>query len=468
MTSPHHFDLLILGGGSAAYRAAAVAAGADRTVAIVERRAPGGTCPNDGCVPSKLFIETADAYHAARFPRHDAIPGRPDLPFDFARLVAGKDHRILEHREHYIHPAQPQVQLFRGDGKLVAADTVAIDGGPTLTGRAVLIATGGRPVVPASIDGIHDVPFFTSDLLAAAEPGEMRQLPESLLVVGGGYIGLESGQALHRLGSRVTLLVRGGQVLGDDYEPDVRACMGKVLADDGLTVSFKSDLKAVRRDGDGIAADVEVNGKRQTIRAAAIMLATGRRPNTEGLTGVRLTDAGAIEVDAGMATSVPGVWAAGDPVGHQHGAQEATPLANVMGEVAAHNALNLGPRRTVDFRVVPRTIFTEPQVATVGLTEAAARRAGRDVWTGQISMDNVARPSLMHQSAGLCKMVADRTTGEVLGVSLVGPQVGEVIHEAAMGLRFRATVDDFADLVHVFPAVAEGLKIVAVQMRKSR
>ena len=346
-----------------------------------------------------------------------------------------------------------------------------IDGGPTLIGRAVLIATGARPVVP-KVDGIDTVPYLTSDLLAAAEPGEMRQLPKSLLVVGGGYIGLESGQTLHRLGSRVTLLVRGDRVLADTYEPEVRDCIGQALADDGLTISYGTELKAVRRDGDGVAADVEVGGRRQTLRAAGLLLAVGRRPNTGGLglesAGVRLTEHGEIEVDAGMATTAPGVYAAGDPVGHQHGAQEATPLANVMGQVAAHNALALGDRKRVDFRVVPRTIFTEPQVAVVGLTEAAARAAGRDVWAGQIGMGDVARPTLMHQTAGLCKMVADRGTGEVLGVSLVGPQVGEVIHEAAMGLRFRAAVDDFADLVHVFPAVAEALKIVAVKMRKER
>ena len=134
MTPPERFDLLILGGGSAAYSAAAVAARAERTVAIVEERSPGGTCPNHGCVPSKLFIEAADAYHAARRPRFDAIPARPELPFDFAGLVAGKDRRLLKHREHYDHPEQPQVHLFRGHGKLVGRDTIDIDGGPTLTG----------------------------------------------------------------------------------------------------------------------------------------------------------------------------------------------------------------------------------------------------------------------------------------------------------------------------------------------
>jgi mercuric reductase len=465
---PARFDLVILGGGSAAYSAAAVATAAGRTVAIVEQRAPGGTCPNHGCVPSKLFIEAAEAYQQARRPRFDSVPARPELPFDFAKLVAQKDEQVIRHRQHY---EKPSVHLFRGHGRFVDSHTIAIDGGPRITGDRVLIATGARPIVP-EIAGLADVPYLTSDLLAAAEPVEMAALPASILVIGGGYIGLELGQAFHRFGSRVTLLVRGGQLLNDGYEPDVRDCLGKALADEGLAVSYDADVRSVRRDGDGVAAEVAVAGRPTTLRAASLLLAVGRRPNTDGLgleaIGVRLTEQGEVIVDAGMRTSVAHIYAAGDPVRHQHGSQEATPVANVEGQVAAHNALSLGPPKSVDLRVVPRVIFTEPQVATVGLTEAAARAVGHDVWAGQVAMENVARPWLMRQTAGLCKMVADRPTGRVLGVSLVGPQVAEAIHEAAMGLRFHATVDDFADLIHVFPAVAEAMKIVAVKMRKAR
>ncbi len=469
--TPQHFDLLILGGGSAAYAAAAVAADAGRTVGIVEQRSPGGTCPNHGCVPSKFLIEAADTLHRSRFPRHSCMSSQAGLSLDFAQLIREKDQWVLNRRKHYDQPPQPAVHLFRGHGRFTDAHTLAVDGGPALTGDRILIATGARPVLP-DVDGLADVPHWTSDLLAAAEPGEMTQLPASLLTVGGGYIALESGQAFHRFGTRVTLLVRGTQLLNDGYEPEVRACIAQSLAHEGLAVSYQAELRRVRPAGPGVVATVAVDGQERTLTAAGLLLAVGRRPNTDGLgldaIGVRLTAAGAVEVDAGMRTSVPHVYAAGDPVGGQHGGQEATPVANVQGQVAAHNALALGPPRTVDLRVVPRAIFTDPQVATVGLTEAAARAAGHDVWAGQVPMTHVARANLMRQPDGLAKMVADRATGQVLGVSLVGPQVGEVIHEAAMALRFRATVADFADLVHVFPAVAEALKIVAVNMRKAR
>ncbi len=468
---PQTFDLVILGGGSAAYSAAAVAAKANRTVAIVEQRSPGGTCPNHGCVPSKFLIEAADTYHRANYPRHACLESHQGLSLDFAKLVREKDEWVLNRRKHYEHPEPDQIHLFRGHGRFADAYTIAVEGGPALRGTAVLIATGARPTVP-EIDGLADVPHWTSDLLAAGEPVELHDLPPSLLTVGGGYIGLESGQTFHRFGAKVTLLVRGDQILSDDYEPDVRSCLAQSLWHESMTILTRAQLRSVRRDGDGVAAEATVDGHPRTLRAAGLLLATGRRPNTDGIgleqIGVRLTDGGAVVVDPQLRSSVSHVYAAGDPVGHQHRSQEATPVANVQGQIAAHNALGLGPPKSLDLRVVPRTIFTDPQVAVVGLTEAAARAAGHDVWAGQIPMKHVARAALMRQTDGLCKMVADRSTGEVLGVSLVGPQVGEVIHEAAMGLRFRATVDDFADLIHVFPAVAEALKIVAVQMRKQR
>ena len=471
MTPPRHFDLLILGGGSAAYAAAAVAHAAGRTVGIVEERSPGGACPNHGCVPSKFLIEAADTYHQSRFPRHACMESPAGLKVDFEKLVREKDGWVLNRRAHYEHPKEPTATLVRGHGRFVDPHTIEVDGGTRLRGDRLLVATGSRPVVP-DIDGLAEVPYLTSDLLAAGEPQELKRLPASLLVVGGGYIALESGQTFHRFGSRVTLLVRDGQLLNDGYEPDVRTCIGQSLARGGLAVSHRAEVRSVRRGNDGVTADVTVAGERRTLHAAALLLAVGRRPNTDGLglegVGIRLDDRGAVSVDGQMRTSLPHVYAAGDPVGRQHGSQEATPVANEEGQVAAHNALSLGPPRTVDHRVVPRAIFTDPQVATVGLTEAAARAGGHDVWAGQIPMTHVPRATLMRQPDGLCKMVADRATGRVLGVSLVGPQVGEVIHEAAMGLRFHATVDDFAELIHVFPAVAEALKIVAVQMRKGR
>ena len=466
-TPPQRFDLLILGGGSAAFAAAAVAADAGRSVAVVEQRSPGGTCPNHGCVPSKFLIEAAETYHRSRFPRHAALESPAGLAADFAKLIREKDQWVLNRRRHYEQPDRPNVHLFRGHGRFVGPHTIAIEGGPHLDGGRVLIATGARPVVPP-IDGLNDVSYLTSDLLAAGEPQEMHQLPASLLIVGGGYVALESGQMFQRFGSRVTLVVRDGRLLNDGYEPDVRSCIAQSLAHEGVAVSCRAELRSVRRDADGVVAEAAVDGRPRTLRAAALMLATGRRPNTDGIglehVGVRLTDRGEVVVDAGMRTAAPHVYAAGDPVG----GQQATPVANAQGQVAAHNALGLGPPRTFDGRVVPRTIFTDPQVATVGLTEAAARAAGHEVWAGQIPMKHVPRAALMRQPDGLAKMVADRATGRVLGVSLVGPQVGEVIHQAAMGLRLGATVDDFADLIHVFPAVAEALKIVAVKMRQER
>ena len=213
-----------------------------------------------------------------------------------------------------------------------------------------------------------------------------------------------------------------------------------------------------------------VGGDRQAHAADRLLLTTGRRPTTAGLNlsaaGVTTDADRAVVVDATMRTAVSTIYAAGDAVGRQRGSRMATPVANVQGQIAAHNALGLGPPKSFDPRVILRVIFTDPQVAVVGLTEAQARTAGYDVWAGRVPMTHVPRATLVRRTDGLAKMVADRSTRRVLGVSLVGPDVGEVVHEAAMGLRLAATVDDFADLIHVFPAVAEALKIVAVRMRR--
>ena len=201
MVSTPPVDLLILGGGSAAFSAARVASDAGRTVTIVERHSPGGACPNVGCVPSKFLIEAAADYHRGRFPKHTCFEAQPDLAVDFARLVAEKDEWVLNRREHYDRPEMPGVSLIRGAGTFVAADVIELADGARLTGRTVLVATGSDPVVP-EIAGLADVPYLTSDLLAAGEPGELTELPRSVLIIGGGYIALELGQMLHRFGCR--------------------------------------------------------------------------------------------------------------------------------------------------------------------------------------------------------------------------------------------------------------------------
>jgi mercuric reductase len=346
--------------------------------------------------------------------------------------------------------------------------TVAVDG-EELVGEKVLIAAGSRPVIP-EIDGLDDVPYLTSDLLTSDESMELKELPRSLLIVGGGYIALELGQMFQRFGAEVTILERSAQLLARGYEPEVGLTLAAIFAEEGIHVVAAVSVTRVRQDGKDVVATARVRGHAAEFRAENILIATGRRPNTDTLAleraGVTVNTRGEVEVDAFLRTTVPHIFAAGDVIGRETDSQTATPVGSRDGGIAAHNALSGEPMRRVDHRVIPRVIFTDPQVAVVGLTEEAAVSAGHPCWCNTLPMALVPRAGAIRETRGVIKMVADAATGEVLGVSMVGHNVGEVIHEAAMALHFRATLRDFIDLVHVYPTMAEALKIAAISRFK--
>lgn len=314
------------------------------------------------------------------------------------------------------------------------------------------------------------MPFITSDLLTHDEAEELNELPTSLLIVGGGYIALELGQMFARFGTEVTILDRNSQVLANGYEPTVGQTIGGVLADEGIVVLTNASIESVRVDGDGIAADVSVGKGRRTVRAQKLLVATGRRPNSDQIglesAGVTVNDRGEVEVDVFMRTNVPNIFAAGDVIGRLHDSQMATPVGARQGGTAARNAFSGNDLKPFDGRVIPRAIFTDPQIGIVGITEAEAIAAGHRCWCATIPMELVPRAGAIRDTRGIIKMVADADTEEVLGVSMVGEAAAEVIHEAAMAMRFRATVHDFVDQLHVYPTMAEALKIVAIAKYK--
>lgn len=464
MTTSTHFDLVVLGSGSTAFAAALRAREMGKTVLMTEERTLGGTCVNRGCLPSKNLIEAARIIHEAKNPRYPGI-SPADLTFDFEALVAQKDEVIAGYRKKKYAALLSAGEIDVKEGHAAFVDPKTIDvAGDRYTGTKILIATGSRPVIP-DIPGLGGVPFLTSDLLTSGEVMEMKKLPRSMIIVGGGYIALELGQLFQRLGSKVTLLERGPQLLGRGYEPATGPTIGAILEAEGVTVVTNAAVEAVHREGDEVV--VRVNGS--DVRAETLILTTGRRPNTDTIgiehSGVRLGNVGQVVVDPFLRTNVAHIFAAGDVIGLEQSAQMATPVGSRDGGIAAHNAFD-ETQRAVDHRVIPRVIFTDPPVATVGMTEAEAIAAGHPCWCKTVPMSLVPRANAIHDTKGIIKMVADAKTNEVLGVTMVGKGAEEVIHEAAMGLRFRAKVTDFIDLLHVYPTMAEALKIVAISRYK--
>src|SRR6266567_446853 len=465
MTSmQERYDLVILGSGSTAFAAALHAAELGKSAVMAEFRTIGGTCANRGCLPSKNLIEAARLVYDAAHPRYPGLTP-VHMPFSWAKLVAQKDEIIQEYRTHKYESLlddPDHMQVVPGQARLVSDHEVEIqsaDGARRLIGEQILIATGSAPSIP-DVPGLSDVPYLTSDLLSSADDPwgtELREQPRSLLILGGGSVALELGQMFARFGTQVTLVTRGKRILSG-YEPEIAAALTEILQEEGLRIVTGAQVRGVKRSGEGVALSLQRHGSQHTFTADSLLVSTGRRPNSEALglerAGVERDTAGAVRVDRTLRTNVPHIWAAGDVIGWETESQMATPVGAHDGKIAAHNALSGEPPRNVDHTVIPRTIFTDPQVAVVGLTDEEAVAAGIECDCNTIPLSVVPRAGAIRDTRG------------VVGASMLGVNAGEVIHEAAMALRFGATTDDFIDLIHVYPTMAEALKLVAISFTK--
>ena len=463
---PEPYDLLILGSGSTAFAAAIKANDLGARVAMVERRTLGGTCANRGCLPSKNLIEAARIVWEAAHPRYGGLsPARVEV--DFGALVAQKDDVVRAYRaKKYASVADGiGVEVLTGDARLTGPRTVDI-GGKTVEADRMLIATGSRPTVPA-IPGLDCVPYVTSDLLDADEAGRLTELPSSLVVLGGGYVAVELAQLFARLGSRVTVVARSGLLRG--YEPELGRALADAFASEGIEVLTDTRVERVTSDGAAVAVAVETPAAGRILRAARLLVATGRTPNTDGLdlaaAGVTVDGVGFVTVDAQLRTSQAHVWAAGDVVGRQHGSQMATPVGARQGRIVAENALADGGRR-FDGTVIPRAIFTDPPIAVVGQTEAEVKAKHLPAVVATTPLEYVPRAGAIHKTEGFVKMIASTIDERILGVHIIGESAPEIIHEAAMAMHFRASINDFVDLIHVYPTMAEALKIGAQAFSK--
>ena len=473
------YDLLILGSGSTAFAAAIHAKDLGKTAVMTEGRTLGGTCVNRGCLPSENLIEAARLVYDAAHPRYPGLTPA-QVGVDFPALVAQKDEIIREYRDQHYESlvdetdeeGQRPIEVVPGRAVLVDPHTVEVTASDgevrQLTGSQVLIATGSSPLIP-DIPGLAETPYLTSDLLTSQEDLELTELPRSLLILGGGYIALELGQMFARFGSQVTLVTRGPSILSG-YEPEIAESLTEILREEGLQIVTGAQAHSVRREGAGVALVIQRHGSSRTFTAEKLLVATSRRPNTQDIglerVGVALDETGVVRVDQHLRTSVAHIWAAGDVIGRETESQMATPIGAHDGKIAAHNALSGESLREVDHTVIPRTIFTDPQVAVVGLTDEEANARGIVCECNTIPMSAVPRAGAIRDTRGVIKMVLERPTRRVVGVSMLGVNAGEVIHEAAMALRFGATTDDFIDLIHVYPTMAEALKIVAISFTK--
>jgi mercuric reductase len=445
-------DLAIVGSGAAAFSAAIRARDAGASVVMIERGTIGGTCVNIGCVPSKTLLRAGEIHHLAGHHPFAGIATEAG-PVQMGRLTGQKDELVGALRQHkYVDLIGAYGwEVAHGEAAFTDAWTLEVDG-RRIRARAFLIATGARPAVP-DIPGLAEAGFLTSTTAL-----ELDHVPESVAVIGSGYVALELGQLLRRLGSRVTLLQRSPTLL-KAYDPEIGRTMTEVLADEGI--GLLTGVRYLRVDGGarGRRVHLEAAGRERVVEAAEILVAAGRQANTAALrldrAGVEVGRRGEVLVDAQLRTNVPHILAAGDVTA----GPQFVYVAAHEGGVAADNAL--GGRRRVDLDVVPAVTFTSPAIASVGLGEAAARRAGHDVQTSVLPLSAVPRAIVNRDTRGVFKLVADAGTDRVLGAQVVAENAGEAIYAATLAVRFHLSVADLTETMAPYLTMAEGLRLAA-------
>ena len=443
----------IIGTGGAAMAAAIRAAKQGASVTLIERGTLGGTCVNVGCVPSKIMIRGAHIAHLrAQSPFDEGVSAAsPRIRRD--RLLAQQQARVeeLRHAKYEdVLAGYGNIALLRGEARFLDGKTVAVASGDKETRVAfdrALIATGASPMIPP-VPGLKDAPYWTSgDALASAE------IPKRLAVIGSSVVAVELAQAFARLGSKVTILARSTLLFRED--PLVGETLTQAFADEGIEVVQHTQARSLRYT----AGEFILNTNRGEVRAEKLLAATGRGPNTAGLgleaARVKTDARGAVVVNERLETSAADIYAAGDCTNQP----QFVYVAAAGGTRAAINML--GGEASLDLSAMPAVVFTDPQVATVGLSEAEAQQEGVETESRVLTLDNVPRALVNFDTRGFIKLVAEAGSGRLLGVQAVAPEAGELIQSAALALRSRMTVADLADQLFPYLTMVEGLKLAA-------
>lgn len=440
---------IVIGTGQSGPSLARRLADSGRQVAVIERNRFGGTCVNTGCTPTKTMVASAYAMHVARRGAEYGFSGVGEIKADMKRIRARKDHIVgLSTRgvERSLRDRR-NCTIYEGHGRFVAPREVAV-GSETLRSDRIFLDVGGRAAVPP-IPGLGQVPYLTNSTMM-----EVDFLPRHLLVLGGSYIGLEFGQMFRRFGSEVTIVEAGPRLISREDE-EVSQTVAAFLAREGIAVVTNAKCLSVSRRGDDIVMALDCGGQPREAVGSHLLVATGRRPNTDDLgadrAGIKLDARGYIEVDDELrSVSAPGVWALGDCNGR--GAFTHTSYNDF--EIVATNLLDGGQRKVGD-RITAYALYTDPPLGRAGMTEAEVRRRGRPALVARLAMEDVSRAFEKGETEGFMKMLVDAESKEILGASFLGTSGDEAIHCVLDLMYAKAPYTIFQRAVHIHPTVAE-------------
>ena len=466
---PKHFDVIVIGAGPGGYIAAIRAAQLGFTTACIDEwkndkggPAPGGTCTNVGCIPSKALLQSSEHFEHAGHAFADHGIGLKDLSIDVPKMLSRKNTVVKQNNDGILYLFKKnKVAFFHGRGSFVRAvdggHEIAVNG-ESFVGKHIIVATG------SSARALPGAPFDEDNILSNDGALRMAAVPKTLGLIGSGVIGLEMGSVWRRLGARVTVLEALPTFLGAVDEQIAKEAR-KAFTRQGLQIELGVVVGEIAAGKNGVTvAYTDAQGEAQTLAVDKLIVSIGRIPNTNGLNaqavGLKLDERGAIVVDDDCRTNLPGVWAVGDVVRGPMLAHKAEEEGVAVVERIA------GQHGHVDFNLVPWVIYTSPEIAWVGQTEQQLKAAGRSYRVGSFPFMANGRARALGDTTGLVKMLADATTDEILGVHIVGPLASELIAEACVAMAFRASSEDLARICHAHPSLAESTKEAALAVDK--
>ncbi len=457
------YDLIIVGGGAGGFSAATKSWELGAKTVIINSGLPlGGTCVNVGCVPTKVLLEIANEYYQPqhiRFKAAEPVMCNHPGPLDFQTAMSEKNGLVEALREsNYARIARElNIPLIEGRAKFVSPRQVEVNG-ETLEADKFIIATGSRPKI-LPFKGIDGVGYITN-----REVLNLPRLPKSMIVIGAGPVGLEFAQIFSRFGTKVTMLEKESQVL-PQAEREIADELQRSLAEEGIEFHTGANVDEVREEGGLKVVEARVGEARVTVKGEELLLATGVAPNSDNLgleaAGVKVDPRGFIEANEEMLSSASHIWVAGDVVGRTF----LETVAAKEGYTAASNALE-GTKKSIDYGSVPKAVFTDPQVASVGLTEEEYMRLYNTCSCRTVEIAVVPKARAIRETRGLVKMTVHPESQVIAGVHIVAPMAADLIHEATLAVKFKLTLDDLTDTVHVFPTLSEAIKLVAQSFKR--
>jgi pyruvate/2-oxoglutarate dehydrogenase complex dihydrolipoamide dehydrogenase (E3) component len=452
------YDAIVIGAGQSGPALAERFVKEGMRIAVIERKHFGGTCVNTGCTPTKTLVASARVAHMARRAAEFGIAVGGPIKVDMKSVMSRKDEIVLGSRNGLKDRLEgsKNMTVFQGHARFTGATTVSVDG-EILEADKIVINTGGRAFVP-SLPGLETVPYFTNSSLL-----ETDFLPEHLVIIGGSYIGLEFAQVYRRFGSRVTVIEMADRLIARE-DVDVSEGVREILEAEGIDIRLEAKCLAVEKDGSGIAVQLDCSSGEPKVRGSHLLLAVGRRPNTDELdldrAGVKTDAKGFIIVDDQCHTSVEGIWAVGDVNGR--GAFTHTSWNDF--EIVAANLFDKDPRRISD-RIPCYGLFIDPPLGRVGLSESEVRAQGIDALIAKITMDSVGRANERSETKGFMKVIADASTKRILGAAILGIDGDEVVHTLLDVMAANVPYTTISRAVHIHPTVSEYLPVLLSDLR---